>query len=107
MKLIVHDPPSSVPEVLFQVPVKVWTNPTAPRFRVPPVPLTTRFNPFTLPVKVAVPAVFVIETTPVVVNPSMLCAESDPAKVILELPACNPFVGSDWELTKLPLKVRS
>jgi hypothetical protein len=41
------------------------------KFKVPPVPLIVNPPPFTLPVNVAVPAVFNILTVPVVVKAGM------------------------------------
>ena len=70
-KLILLDPPSSVPAVRVHVPLKVWLNP-APRFRVPAVPFKVSPTPFTDPVRVATPEAFVIDTRPVVVNPPIL-----------------------------------
>jgi len=51
--------------------VKVCVSPE-PRLRVPPDPLMVNPPPFTLPIKVTVPAVFNIDTVLVVVNPAML-----------------------------------
>ena len=64
-------PPSRVPLVLVHVPLKVCDNPL-PRFRVPPNPFIFSPAPDTLPVKVAVPLVFVIETSPIVVKAPIL-----------------------------------
>jgi hypothetical protein len=51
------------------VPEKVCVPET--KFKVPPVPLIVNPPPFTLPVNVAVPAVFNILTVPVVVKAGM------------------------------------
>ena len=83
VKLMVLVPPSSVPFVLVQVPLKECVFPV-PRFSVPPKPLRVSPPPDTLPVKVATPAVFVIETRPVVVNPAILWATTVPAMTIGE-----------------------
>ena len=64
------DPPFNIPEVSVIVPEMVWVNPT-PRFRVPPDPIMVRPVEFALPVKVAIPEVFVIETAPRVVKPEI------------------------------------
>ena len=106
MKLTVLVPPSRVPVLLVHVPEKVCVSPD-PKTSVPPFPLIIRLAPLTFPVNVALPEVLVIDIRPVVVMPSMLCAPSVPANVILELPACNPVNGLEaWQM-KLPSKVRS
>ena len=87
-RLRMLDPRFSVPAVLVSVPVNVCVNP-APRFSVPPEPLIVNAPPLTLPVNVAVPAVFVIDTVPVVVKPSMFCADAVPVNVMAALPAVN------------------
>ena len=66
LKFIMLEPPFSVPAVLVHVPVNVWVKPV-PRLSVPLAPLIVNPPPFTLPVNVAVPVAFVIETVPVVV----------------------------------------
>ena len=71
VKLTVLEPPSSVPNVLVQVPLKVWVNP-APRLRVPPDPFIVSAAPFTAPVRVAVPPDLVIETAPEL-KPAIVC----------------------------------
>ena len=53
------EPPFKVPFVKVTLPVKLCVKPV-PRFSVPPMPLIVSGPPFMLPVKVAVPAVFVI-----------------------------------------------
>ena len=70
-----------------QTPEKVWVNPL-PSLSVPPLPVIASPAPPTFPVKVAVAAVFVIETLPVVVNPAMFCAIVH-AMTILDAPAVN------------------
>ena len=77
----VLEPPFKVPAVKVTTPLKVCVR-LAPRFNVPPDPLMVNPAPFTLPVKVVVPAVLVNETVPVVVNPVMLWADVVPAIVI-------------------------
>ena len=94
VKLIVPDPPSRVPAVRVQVPLNVCVNPL-PRFSVPLVPLMVRPTPVTGPVNVATPAVFVIETGPVVVKPAILCVEAFPESVtppdpLVNIPALAP-----------------
>lgn len=69
----VLDPPLSVPAESVTSPVNVWVKPE-PRLSVPPTPLIVNPAPPTLPPKVAVPPVFVIDTRPVVVNPAIACA---------------------------------
>ena len=93
------EPPFNVPFVLVHAPVNVCVKPE-PRLRVPPIPLIVNPPPLTLPVNVAVPVVFVIDTKPVVLNPLMFCATMVFAITIGELPAVKvpPF-------TKLPPKV--
>ena len=60
--------PRSVPPEMIRLPVNVFG--PAPRSSVPvPEPLMVRPLPLTPPVNMAVPAVLVIETNPVVVNP--------------------------------------
>ena len=86
-----------VPAVMVQSPVKVWVK--APRFSVPPEPFIVKAPPFTFPVKVAVPAVFVIETNPVVVKPAIDCVPL-PAMVIGDALAVNVPL-----LVKLPPRV--
>ncbi len=88
LRFSVLDPPLSVPFVLVHIPVNVCVSP-APRFKVPPFPFIVNAPPFTLPINVAVPAVFVIETVPVVVKPSMLCANVVPLITIGDAPAVN------------------
>ena len=92
--------PLSEPLVLVHVPVNVCVKP-APRSSVPPFPLRVNAPPFTLPSNVAIPLVFVIDTVPVVVKPSMVCVADVFAIVIAELLAINvpPL------LMKLPPKV--
>ena len=84
-RLNVLEPPFNVPAVLVQVPVKVCVN-EVPRFKVPPVPLIVKPAPFTFPVNVAVPAVLVIDTVPVVVKSSIFCGVIVPAIVIPPAP---------------------
>ena len=81
----VLEPALSVPLVIVHPPVKVCVK--LPRVSVPPTPLIVSAPPFTGPANVAIPAVFVIETVPVVVKPAMLCVSAGPARMILELPA--------------------
>ena len=71
--------PRSVPAVRVHAPVKVWTNPV-PRSSVPPEPFKVKPAPPMLPANTAVPPVFVIETSPVVVKPAIVC---DPAPPIV------------------------
>ena len=71
VKLTMLDPQSRVPLVVVQIPLKVWFK-LVPRFNVPPVPFIVRPPAFIGPVMVAVPAVLVIDTVPVVVKPAML-----------------------------------
>ena len=97
--LRVLDPPCSVPLLLVQFPVKVCTRP-APRFRVPPSPLVVRDPPLTFPVRVAVPAVFIMVTVPVVVKSSIFWAAVVPSMITVELPAVKVP-----ELIKSPSKV--
>lgn len=85
VKLKVLEPPSSVPAVNVTAPL-IWCDKLVPRFSVPPLPLMVNPPPMILPVNVAVPAVFVIETKPVVVKSSMLCVVAVPAIAIAELP---------------------
>ena len=59
LALSVLEPPFNVPFVKLIFPVKVCVKPD-PKFSVPPMPLIVSGPPFMLPVKVAVPAVFVI-----------------------------------------------
>ena len=68
---------------------------------MPPIPLIVNVPPLTLPAKVAVPAVLVMETAPVVVKPAMLCATIVFAMTIDELPA----VKVPPLLTKSPPRV--
>jgi hypothetical protein len=89
--------PRSAPLVLVHVPLNVCVK-LVPRSSVPPTPLMVSPAPFTLPVNVAVPAVFVIDTVPVVVKPTMLCS-AVPVIIIAALPQ---LMGSPL-LTKLPL----
>ena len=63
--------PFKVPAVRVTSPVNVCVKPV-PKSSVPPVPLIVSPAPPTLPVNVAVPPVFVIETNPVVVKPAIL-----------------------------------
>ena len=98
VKLRVLDAPSRVPAVLVQVPEKVWIHP-APRFRVPPFPLIVRPPPLTGPVRVAMAPVLVIETTPVVEKPAILCV---PVPLIVTGEALAVIVPL---LTKFPPKV--
>ena len=84
----VDEPAFRVPAVKAMLPVKVLVNPV-PRLSVPPVPLTIRLAPFTLPVKVAVPPVLVIETNPVVAKPAILWVVMAPVITMGELPAVN------------------
>lgn len=60
------DEPVNVPAVLVISPVNVWVNPL-PKLSVPPVPLMVKLLALILPVSVAVPAVLVTDTLPVVV----------------------------------------
>ncbi len=90
--------PRSAPLVLVQAPVKVCVKP-APRFRVPPEPLNVKAPPLTLPVNVAVPAVLVMDTVPVVVKLPMLCV-AVPAIVTPPEPLVVPPL-----LIRLPFKV--
>ena len=75
--LRVLESPFKVPAERDTVPVKVCVNPT-PKSSVPPFPNSVNPAAFTLLVNVAVPAVFVITTAPVVVKPAMLCATMVP-----------------------------
>ena len=59
--------PCKVPAVLVQLPVKVCVNPP-PRSSVAPGQFSMNPAPPIFPDKVAVPAVFVTETVPVVVK---------------------------------------
>ena len=95
--------PFTVPAVRVQSPLKVWVRLPVPgsKFKVPPELLIIKELPDTLPVKVAVPVVLVIETFPNVVNPAMLWAAIVFVITIGELPAVKvPPV-----FTKLPPKV--
>src|ERR1035437_151984 len=94
----VLEPPLRVPAVLVHVPVNVWVRP-APRLSVPPMPLIVSPPPFTLPRNVAVSAVLVMDTVPVVVNPAMLCAAPPPIVMAEPLAVNVPL------LLKLPLSV--
>ena len=58
--------PDRVPFVRVRLPVNVLE--PVPRSRVPPGPLMVRLPPLTIPLIEAVPAVFVIDTRPVVVK---------------------------------------
>ena len=86
LKMILLEPPLRVPAVLVQVPVKLCVR-EVPRFSVPPVPVKLKPPADTLPVKVAVPAVFDSITLPVVVNPPIFWLARVPVIVIDELPA--------------------
>ena len=97
--LIVELLPKSVPAVRVTFPVKLCVSP-APKSSVPPVPLIVNPPPFTLPVNVAVPAVFVIETRPVVVKPAMLCEA-----IVLAMTIGEALAVKMPLLTKLPPKV--
>jgi len=94
--------PRSVPLENVQAPVNVCVNP-APRSRVPPDPLSVNAPPLTLSVSVAVPAVFVIDTAPVVVNPSILCAATVPVIVTPPEPLVNvpAFIKSPSKVKRL------
>ena len=88
----------SVPAVLVRFPVKVCVK-AIPKFKEPEVPLIVNPEPLTLPVRVAVPEAFVIETNPVVVNPAMLWTDIVLSIIIGELPAVKVPL-----FTKLPPK---
>ena len=102
VKLIVLVPPLRVPFVRIHVLVKVWVN-KAPRFRVPPVPLIVKPAPPAFPVNVATPAVFVMDTRPVVVNVPIFWAIVVPVIIINELPAVSvpALVKSPWKVSEL------
>ena len=89
-----------MPAVLVQVPEKVWVNPL-PKFNVPPDPLIVSPAPVTFPINVAVPDVLVMETRPVVVNPSILCVVIVPVITIGEA-----FATKVPSLLKLPPRVK-
>jgi hypothetical protein len=97
-KLMVLEPPSSVPLLLVHVPVKTCESPV-PRFNVPPTPSMVKFAPFTLPVNVATPPVLFITKFPVVVNPAMLWAAVPFKLSVDELAFKVPAV-----MVKLPVK---
>ena len=84
----VLEPPFNVPAVRVQVPENECVNPD-PKFNVPPEPFIVRPAAETLPVNVAVPAVFVIETVPVVVKPAIDWVEAVPDIVIPPEPLVN------------------
>jgi len=66
-------------------------------FNVPPLPLMVRPPPLTEPCKVAVPAVLVIETKPVVVNP-----ERDWVAIVPEIITGDALAVNTPELLKFP-----
>ena len=69
----VPEPPFNVPEVRVTLPVNVFG--PEPRLRVPaPEPAIVKAPPFIVPEIVAVPALLLRVTGPVVVNPAILCA---------------------------------
>jgi len=86
----------------------VWVSP-APRSSVPPGPFIVKPVPPMFPFKMAVPAVLVINTKPVVVpfpvvvKLPIFCNSVVPAIVILELPALKVPVAP---MIKSPCKVR-
>jgi len=102
VKLTILEPPSSVPLVLVQVPLKEWVNPV-PRLNVPPVPFMVSPAPLILPVKVATPEVLVIDTRPVVVKLPIFCVAVVPERVTAEFPI---FHEAPFPLIKSPWKVR-
>ena len=99
--LRILDPPFNIPEVSVTVPSMVWVNP-APRLRTPPFPFIVSPVPFTLPVRVAAPEVFVIETAPRVVKPEIFWVEVVPVIATTEVPA----VKVPPKLMKSPWKVK-
>jgi len=99
LSLRVLEPPFNVPADRVTSPVNVWFKP-APRFNVPPLPLIV--NPAALiePCMVAVPAVLVMETDPVVVNPESVWVVIAP-----EIITGEAFAVKTPELLKLPPKL--
>ena len=96
---MVLEPPSRIlPVELDHCPVNVWVKPV-PKFNVPPLPLKVNPAPPTLPVNVAVPAVLVIETNPVVVKPPILCVPVPEIIIGVKVPIKVPV------LVKFPAKV--
>ena len=91
--------PFKVPAVSVTSPVNVCVL-LVPRSSVPPDPLIVRAAALTLPPNVAVPAVLVMLTLPVVVNPAILWVAIVLAIMIGEALAVNVPL-----LTKLPPKV--
>ncbi len=69
--LMILELPFSVPAVRVTLPVNVCV--PEPMSMVPPEPLMVKATPLILPEIVAVPAVLVIDTVPVVVNPETVC----------------------------------
>lgn len=69
---VVADPPLSVFPEASTDPLIVWPR-LVPRFSVPPEPDKLSPPEVTLPENVAVPAVLVILTVPVVENPAIVC----------------------------------
>ena len=67
----VLEPPFNMPELSVISPLNVWVSPV-PKCNIPPVPLMVNIVALTLLCKVAVPAVLVILTVPVVTNPDRL-----------------------------------
>jgi len=92
----VLEPPFRLPAVRVTSPENVWVNPV-PRFNVPPVPLIVNPAPLIEPCMVAVPAVLVMETNPVVVNPESVWVVMAPEIIIGEA-----FAVKIPELLKLP-----
>ena len=91
----------SVPAVSVTSPENVWVK-LEPKFKIPPPgPLTVNPPPVTFPVKVAVPVVFVMETSPEVEKLPIFCVAAVP--VIVTAPV--PLVKVP-ELIKSLLKVK-
>ena len=101
VRLRMLDPQLSVPAESATAPLNVCAR-AVPRLKVPPVPLMVRPPPLTGPVKVTIPAVFVIETGPVVVNPDILCVDALPANVTPPVPLVKTPVPL---IVKLPPSV--
>ena len=74
-------PPFKTPAVRVTIPVNVWVIPI-PKFNVPPEPLIVNALPLIFPNIVAVPAVLVNVTFPVVVKLPIDCIEVVPPIVI-------------------------
>lgn len=72
-----------------------------PRFNVPPDPVQEMPAQFTFPVKVAVPDVFVLDTSPVVTKPPIVCEAIVPTMGIAEDPKFT--LALVFKLAKLPL----